>query len=92
MEIAILCSLNGHIAIVGRSPTFARVLAEGRVSSLYLDLYPSDSYQMGTNPGIGLIPDLPPIHAKVGLRPTNIATVACSRAALSAFGRVVVVG
>ena len=29
--------------LVRRSPTFARVLAEGRVSSLYLDLYPSDS-------------------------------------------------
>ena len=64
---------------VGRSPTFAYW-----VSSLYLDLYSSDSvcglyyYHiqptyaircMGTNPGI---PDLPPIReGTVGLRPTS---------------------
>ena len=56
--------------LVGRSPTFAYWRKVGyqaynpsadSVSGLFV-IIAHICYQMGTNPGIGLIPDLPPIR------------------------------
>ena len=72
---------------------FARVrISPVRISKglLYCNLIGLQCFCSRTNPGIGLVPDLPSLFAKVGLHPTR--QLAGTRAQMKYYAAVYIIG